>query len=123
MIKGHCHCKNVNYSIESESSFQFLCHCHDCRILNGGGHLSGAIFSKDSFEFSGPTRIYEYKGGSGESIKAHFCENCGNHLFAFPGFKDDIVVVKANTFVSEKDFKPMKSIFAEEKFPWDIEIK
>lgn len=122
MIKGNCHCKKVSYSAEGESVFQFLCHCHSCRTLNGGGHLSGAIFSKESFKFSGPTKVYEYKGGSGEPINAYFCENCGNHLFAFPAFKEDIVVVKANTFESEKDFNPVKSIFEEEKFPWDHTI-
>ena len=122
MISGKCHCGDVTYKAKSESPFQFLCHCNSCRKINGGGHLSGAIFNKEDFEYAGPAKLYEYAGGSGELIKSYFCEKCGNHLFAFPTYKDDIVVVKANTFDDEQSFKPMQSIFTEEAFHWDKAI-
>jgi len=119
MVKGKCHCGKVNYQVKAESFFQFFCHCESCRRMNGGGHLSGSAFPKEQFSFTGTTKVYEYKGGSNHLIQAHFCENCGNHLFAYPTYKDEIVVVKANTFENENDFTPEKSIFVEEGFHWD----
>ena len=119
LIKGNCHCQKSQYEVKGESSFDFICHCHSCQKLNGGGHLSGAMFNKDDFNFSGPLKSYTYQGGSGKNIEAYFCDNCGNHLFAFPGFKEDAVVIKANTFDDGSNFNPAQTLFKEDCFHWD----
>lgn len=120
--KGKCHCGEIEYNLEGAKQFEFLCHCRDCRVLNGGGHLSGIIFDKTSLKIEGKTNLYSYKGGSGETIDAHFCPKCATTLFAYPKHHPDIVVVRANTLEDENLFTPKQSIFHETAFKWDTTI-
>lgn len=119
MHTGACHCKKVTYLIKGAKTYEFLCHCSDCRVLNGGGHLSGIVFKEEDFSYEGKVQEYQYKGGSGELIHAHFCPNCSTGLFGLLDSHKGVVVVRANTLDDASIFTPQKSLFAEEAFAWD----
>ena len=39
-LQGSCHCKRVNFQVESEHPYPFnLCYCSICRKTAGGGGL------------------------------------------------------------------------------------
>ncbi|MDA9189543.1 GFA family protein [bacterium] len=119
LIEGKCHCGLVKYKLNAPKQFEFFCHCQDCRVLNGGGHLSGAIFDKSTLIIDGGPTKYSYPGGSGKNIDSYFCPVCGTSLYAFPLAHPGLVVLRANSMKDDKIFTPQKSIFPESAFKWD----
>ncbi|MFD1725792.1 GFA family protein [Rhizobium viscosum] len=69
---GGCLCGTVRYQVEGEPYRIGLCHCADCRKESGSSFTSFAHWPRDSFSFSGVTKIY--RGRS-------FCPRCGSTLF------------------------------------------
>ena len=115
---GQCHCGHCIYTIAGEPSFQGMCYCTDCRVLNGAGHLAAMGFSKEGLTPAQGTKVYSYPGGSGEAIEMHFCPECSTQLYAFPQKYPGVVIVRANT-ANADDFKPQINLFEEEAFAWD----
>ena len=87
--------------------------------MNGGGHLAAMTLNKESFTFEGSPKIYEYTGGSGKNLKAHFCDNCGTPMFNFSEAHPEVVIIRANTLDNEEEFEPLKDLFVEEAWSWD----
>ena len=77
---GGCYCKNIAYSTEYDPMLVFNCHCLTCKEISGEGMSTAVTFSESEVEFSMDMKIFEYKGGSGESMYKYFCENCGCRL-------------------------------------------
>ncbi len=121
-VTGKCHCGNISYELDGPKQFEFLCHCTDCRKINSGGHLSGAIFNKDLLSVKGETKEYSYDGGSGKPIVLNFCPNCSTSLFAYPNEFPDVVVIRANTFDDPELFNPKASLFPASAFHWDRSV-
>lgn len=118
MIEGKCHCGKVTTQITAETEMQFLCHCHTCQKLCGGGRLGGIVFTDEGFTVKGETTKYTYQGGSKE-IDSHFCSSCGTPMFAYPRAAEGKIVLKANSFVDSSVFNPQASIFKDEACPWE----
>lgn len=121
-LNGKCHCGGVRYTIEDERKFEFLCHCSDCRVLNGGGHLSGIAVSFAKLEVVGKVKVYSYTGGSGAPIEMNFCSDCGTSVYAVPTAHEGLAVIRANTLIDDETFNPQKSLFPESSFLWDKSI-
>jgi len=117
-LVGKCHCGKNKFTLTADPEFQFICYCHDCRVINSGGHLCGMLFDENQLAKAENTQTYTYKGGSGMPIEMHFCQTCGTHLYAFPEKYKGKVVVRANTLIGT-DFKPEQFIFTESAFEWD----
>jgi hypothetical protein len=115
---GSCHCGAIRYRISGAPQFQFLCHCDNCRKLNGGMRLAGITFPEDAIEVEGDTTMYRYAGGKGE-IETHFCGKCGTPLYAHPKIHADLVVVRANTLSESGSFAPTKSIYGHQACAWE----
>ena len=116
--RGACHCGSVRYAIDAKPSFAFLCHCDNCKKLNGGSRLAGISFPRDALSVTGESKSYRYRGGK-DDIELHFCPTCGTPLYAFPAAHQDIVVIRANSLEKEDDFKPVKSLFSDQACAWD----
>ncbi|VEG92464.1 GFA family protein [Legionella spiritensis] len=117
-ITGKCHCGKNSFVLSADPEFQFICYCHNCQLLNSGGHLCGMLFDKNCLEEARDTQTYTYKGGSGNSIILHFCPECSTQLYAYPIEYPNKVVIRANTLDNE-GFKPQQALFAESSFSWD----
>lgn len=119
MKKGKCHCGQVSYEISGDKQFEFFCHCSDCRVINGGGHLAGIIFDKNNLIVTGTPKTYSYIGGSGKKIEFNFCPNCGTPLYAYPLAHENVVVIRATSLENSDTFKPQKSLFSESAHLWE----
>ena len=120
-ITGSCHCGINTFSVEAEPSFQFVCYCTNCRVLNSGGHLCGVMFDEETFKPAQEVQEYSFEGGSGKSVDLNFCPKCGTHLYAFPRSVPGKVVIRANT-IDEAVFSPNQELFPESKFKWDAGV-
>jgi hypothetical protein len=118
---GACHCGAVRYRVSGAPQFQFLCHCDNCRKINGGMRLAGVTFPDGAFTVEGVTSVYRYAGGKGE-IETHFCGKCGTPLYAHPKIHAGMVVVRANTLSDPASFAPVKSIYGHRACAWETVI-
>ncbi len=118
---GKCHCGGNTFTISAEPEYQFVCYCHSCRLINSGGHLCGMLLDQSHLSEANNTYTYTYKGGSGHSIRMHFCPTCATHLYAYPEAHPGKVVIRANT-IEHADFKPQQCLFTESAFAWDSPI-
>lgn len=89
MPKGQCHCGAVKYEMPSETIYQALCHCTDCRRQTGAPMVGWALVPRSSMTIKGETKEY----ASSEQARRHFCPACGTSLFyvneaMFPGAID-----------------------------------
>ena len=118
-MSGSCHCGRVSYTVTGEKQFEFLCHCSDCRKLNGGGHLAGIAVAHNDIILMGEPAEYCYPGGSGEPIKMLFCSKCSTQILALLSSRPGVVIVRANTLSNPQLFQPVKSLYSADAYLWD----
>jgi len=115
---GGCHCGAIQYTLSVPGKFAFLCHCDNCRKLNGGSRLSAVGFPKDALAVTGTPTTYTYAGGK-DDITAHFCGTCGTPLYAEPKAHPAIVIMRMNSLDDQNAFPPKKSTYEELACVWD----
>ena len=81
-LKGSCHCREVRFSLESETPYPYMwCYCSICRKTAGGGGYAINIMGRAStLKVNGRTRIYRASRSGGER---HFCPGCGSALWVW----------------------------------------
>jgi hypothetical protein len=117
IYRGRCHCGLIKYAATGHPQFSFLCHCDDCRWLNGGARLAGAAFASNQLSVVGESKAYTYRGGKGD-VEQHFCPNCGTPVYAYPK-ADGVVVVRINSLEDQNAIPPQKSIHGDQACAWD----
>jgi hypothetical protein len=115
MPKGQCHCGAVKYEIPSETIYQALCHCQDCRRQTGAPVVGWALVPRDQLTVQGETKEY----ASSEQARRHFCPNCGTSLFytnatIFPGAID----VQIATLDDPDALPPQIQVQVAERIGW-----
>jgi hypothetical protein len=78
MVTGQCLCGAVSYEIDGPLSAPSLCHCGQCRRINGA---SGAFTSAPaaSYRIKGEGSLNWYR--SSADAERGFCKICGSKLF------------------------------------------
>jgi len=117
IYRGSCHCGAIRYAVTGHPQFSFVCHCDNCRRLNGGVRMAGAAFGQDQLSTVGKPKTYVYRGGKAE-IELSFCETCGTPLFAHPK-AHRTVIVRVNSLEDQNAIPPRKSIHSEQACTWD----
>lgn len=91
-LEGSCHCKSVQFSVESRHPYPFnVCYCGICRKLAGGGGSAvnlNADFATLKVEGGEHLRTYNARlvdEETGEvsysNAERSFCSACGTHLW------------------------------------------
>ncbi|MBH3447210.1 GFA family protein [Pseudomonas moraviensis] len=91
---GGCLCGDVRFQASGEPYRVGLCHCLDCRKVQGALFHASAIFPEDAVTISGET--HEYQG-------RHFCPRCGSSVFNRSG---DEVEVNLGALDAPDQLKP-----------------
>jgi hypothetical protein len=78
MVSGSCLCGAISYEIGAALSAPSLCHCGQCRRINGAaGAFTGAPAS--SYRIEGEDSLTWYR--SSADAERGFCKICGSKLF------------------------------------------
>jgi hypothetical protein len=78
MLKGRCLCGAVSFEIEGPLSGPSLCHCGQCRRINGApGAFTGA--PRSATRIKGEENVGWY--ASSADAERGFCRTCGSKLF------------------------------------------
>lgn len=116
-VDGRCHCGDVHLTVTARPQFSLICHCDNCRRLNGGVRMAGISVARDALRVHGRTTSYSFASGE-EEMEVHFCGRCGTPLFtyqtAFP-----TVVVRINTLTNQDAFPPNKALYTDQACAWD----
>lgn len=117
MIKGSCHCRNIEYQISGEISPIQHCHCRTCRKTNGTAYGSSAVTSRDGFRVTkGGDSIREYESSPGK--QRCFCATCGSHVYALMDEHPGIVILRIGTIDGDPGVRPTRHIWVSQKAPW-----
>jgi hypothetical protein len=92
-LKGTCHCKSVQFEVESYTPYPYmLCYCSICRkTAGGGGYAINIMGQADTLKVKGKQHLQIYHAIMGKrkgkkirsSGQRHFCKHCGSCLWMY----------------------------------------
>lgn len=84
-IDGACHCGNITFEADIDSTRVLICHCTDCQTLSGSAYRTVAATTGDSFKLlSGTLKTYIKTAADGTRRNQTFCPQCGTPIYAGP---------------------------------------
>ena len=115
MPKGQCHCGAVKYEMSTDTVYQAICHCADCRRQSGAPMVAWALVAMDDLKIEGETKEYH----SSANAQRHFCPKCGSSLFytnsvTFPNQID----VQIATLDNPDELPPQIQVQTAERIGW-----
>ena len=114
---GSCHSGGDNITSSNRSIIVVQCQCQFCRKLTGSVSVS-CLFDEKEIEFLGATNVYQFEGGSGQSITVYFCETCNYRSYYYFDVFEGLVIVPIGCFDNLKQLKPKLAIWKSEKLSW-----
>jgi hypothetical protein len=96
-LEGSCHCRAVQFSVESDEPCPFMrCYCSICRKTAGGGGFAINLGARhETLVVQGREHLAVYRArmedGSTSSGERHFCSRCGSALWLYDPTWPDLV--------------------------------
>ncbi len=97
---GGCLCGALRYETLADPLRVTLCHCRFCQRATGSAYMVEPIFRLQDLRITkGAPSIYELRsGGSGRTLRVHFCVVCGTKLYLDFDRFPNVCGVYAGTF-------------------------
>lgn len=117
MLSGSCLCGEVHYEYDGEITEISMCHCSQCRKVQGCAYIAVSPIESDKFRITaGQDLLKEYRT---IPVKARvFCSNCGSPLYSarddLPGIKRLRVGTVETPFTCDNQYH----IFVGSKAAW-----
>ena len=117
MIKGSCKCGSVTYTCDDDFGTITICHCADCRKLQGGtGVVAAPVATAGLRWISGRDCITEYESSPGK--KRAFCNRCGTPLYSRRDAQPDVLRLRMGSIDTPTAAVPVARIFCKDLPPW-----
>lgn len=117
MILGSCKCGVVRYEHEGTFGVVTVCHCADCRKLQGGGGVVAVpVASADVRWSAGRDAITEYESSAGK--KRAFCSQCGTPLYSRRDNAPEVLRLRIGSIDTPTDVVPVAHIFCTDLPAW-----
>jgi hypothetical protein len=116
VIEGGCHCGAVRYAYQGEFGTITICHCADCRQLQGIGAVAAPVDAQALRWTAGQALITEYASSPGK-LRA-FCSRCGTPLYSRRPGAADILRLRMGSIATPTDAVPVAHIFCKDLPPW-----
>jgi len=111
-LEGSCHCKSVQFSLESAEPYPFMrCYCSICRKTAGGGGYAinlGGDYRTLQIEGREHLGVYRARMPDDENGNSqisdgqrHFCKHCGSALWLWDPNWPDLVHPHASAIDTE----------------------
>lgn len=121
MIHGSCKCQAVTYVCDaSDVDFGVItvCHCVDCRKLQGGAGVIAAPITSARVQWTGGRNlITEYESSPGK--KRAFCSRCGTPLYSRRDAAPEVLRLRMGSIDTVTAAKPVAHIFCGNLPEWD----
>ncbi|GLB42496.1 putative glutathione-dependent formaldehyde-activating enzyme [Lyophyllum shimeji] len=77
---GACLCGQTTVTVNSEHGDQIVCHCLDCKQTSGSAFSTNILAPKKDVTITGPTKTFDMKAASGNTVSRIFCGTCGSAI-------------------------------------------
>jgi hypothetical protein len=114
---GSCHCGQVKLATDLDPMLTMQCNCTSCRRHSGSFTLH-TFYAESEIEIEGPTKTYEYTGGSGHKMTASHCTNCMTKIAVRPEIFEGMLGVPVGMFDNAKSFTPKMEMWNSERLPF-----
>lgn len=117
MIEGSCKCGAVRFGYAGDFGVITVCHCADCRKLQGGGGVVAAPARSDQLHWiRGVDQITEFASSPGKWRA--FCRCCGTPLYSRRDAVPAVLRLRMGTIDSATAALPAAHIFCEDVPAW-----
>ncbi|MDC9714228.1 MAG: GFA family protein [Gammaproteobacteria bacterium] len=118
MHQGECLCGKVKFQITQKITDIVMCHCSECRRVQGTAFATNGNVENKNFKFlSGEDSLTEFKENDNKS--RFFCKTCGSPIMAKLKNYPDYTRARLGTITTQIDEPIEKHIFTESKANWD----
>jgi hypothetical protein len=118
-IKGGCLCGNIRYESTAAPVLSAVCHCTQCQKQSGSAFSTNLVVPAQAFKLTAQVpSVFVDAGGSGLSLKRHFCGRCGSPVYSELEAQPGVVVVKAGTLDDPSSTSPQIHIWHRSAQPW-----
>ncbi|MEM8552477.1 MAG: GFA family protein [Pseudomonadota bacterium] len=121
---GGCFCGDIAYEVSAPPRFAYICHCSDCRRINGSAFHTGLVVDAHAFKIvRGSPARFDCIADSGNVISRYHCAACGAQLYSQTSADPSIVSVKAGsvTSVPHSEIVPTVEIFVTSEVEWNAQ--
>lgn len=109
-IEGSCKCGSVRFDYQGEVGTVTVCHCVDCRKIQGGAGVIAAPLASDRLQWrSGRELITEFESSPGK--KRAFCSRCGTPLYSRRDDAPQVLRLRMGSIDSATEVVPVAHIF------------
>lgn len=116
-IEGSCRCGGIQYSYGGEVGTITVCHCIDCRKLQGGAGVVAAPVARAGLRWhSGHELISEFESSPGKNRA--FCNHCGTPLYSRRNDAPQVLRLRLGSIDTPTDLVPVAHIFCNDLPVW-----
>ncbi len=119
MYQGECLCGKVKFKITQKITDIVMCHCSECRRVQGSAFATNGNVENSNFVFlTGENNLTEFKENTDKS--RFFCKSCGSPIMAKLRQNPKHTRIRLGTISSDVNEPIEKHIFVKSKANWDI---
>ncbi len=117
IIDGSCKCGGVRFTYDGEVGTVTVCHCIDCRKLQGGAGVVAAPLASTGLAWhTGHDLITEFESSPGK--KRAFCSRCGTPLYSRRDDVPQVLRLRMGSIDTPTDVVPVAHIFSADLPQW-----
>lgn len=116
ILEGGCKCGSVYFSYQGVVGTVTVCHCADCRKLQGGGVVAAPLASTGLLWHRGRDLITEFESSAGK--KRAFCSRCGTPLYSRRDDAPQVLRLRMGVIDTPTDASPVAHIFCHDLPRW-----
>ena len=118
MYQGECLCGSVKFRIHQKITDIVMCHCSECRRVQGTAFATNGNVADENFEWvCGQDNLTEFKENANKS--RFFCRTCGAPIMSKLQNKPNNVRIRLGSIVNDIQEPIGKHIFVASKANWD----
>ena len=117
ITQGSCRCQAVRFEYSGTFGVITVCHCADCRKLQGSAGVVAAPAKGEHLRWlAGQDRITEYESSPGK--KRAFCNACGTPLYSRRDDVSGVFRLRMGSFDTPVSAAPVAHIFCQDLPSW-----
>ncbi|WP_428086946.1 GFA family protein [Candidatus Thioglobus sp.] len=118
MHQGECLCGKVKFQITQKITDIIMCHCSECRRVQGSAFATNGNVENQNFTFlSGKDNLTEFK--ESDSKSRFFCQSCGSPIMAKIKNSPNHTRIRLGTITTDINEAIERHIFTDSKANWD----
>ncbi|CBF70524.1 hypothetical protein AN5940.2 [Aspergillus nidulans FGSC A4] len=125
MPVGSCFCGKIQLEFTNSPITSGLCYCSDCRKNSGSLFTYSFVFRNADVKITGSPKVVTKRADSGNTVKNHFCDECGTPLYGLrvnpDGSQGESMIVRAGIFDNLSLFnqvKPKAELYVDGRVSW-----